>query len=86
MKKLVNRKTNKPIVEFVEETIIFHNKFLESEMRSLGILIPHGLRSLYNGKDCIRLDDKEFQRAFKEVYYLTVMDHEIFKWYEEESL
>jgi hypothetical protein len=80
MKKLVNRNTNQPIVEFDEEKVIFYNKFLENEMRSLGILIPHGLRGVYNGKDCVRLEDKEFQQAFREVYYLTVMDHEMFKW------
>lgn len=82
MRKLVNRNTNQPIVEFVEDKIIFHNKFLENEMRSLGILIPHGLRGIYNGKDCIRLGDKEFPQAFREVYFLTTMDPETFKWSE----
>lgn len=82
MKKLVNKKTNQSIVEFADDKIVFYNKFLENEMRSLGILIPHGLRGIYNGKDCIRLEDKEFPQAFREVYYLTAMNPEIFKWSE----
>lgn len=82
MRRLVNRHTNQSIVEFQENKTIFHNKFLENEMRSIGILIPHGLRGIYHGKDCIRLGDKEFQQAFREVYYLTSMNPETFEWLE----
>lgn len=79
--KLVNVNTNQPIVEFQEDgRILIYSKFLEHEMRSIGITIPPGLRSLYNGKDCVRLGDEEFQRAFKEVFYLTAMNPNIFHW------
>lgn len=77
--RLIHKQTNQPIVEFKEEEVVFHNKFLEHEMRSIGILIPHGLRGIY-GKDCVRLDDEEFQKAFKEIYFLTTMDPEEFEW------
>lgn len=77
--KLVNKQTNKSIVEFDGTKTIFHNKFLEQEMRHIGIIIPHGLRGVY-GKDCIRLEDQEFQQAFQEVYYLTTMNTDIFHW------
>lgn len=82
MKKLINRHTKQPIVEFEENRTIIHNKFLEHEMRSLGILVPHGLRGIYKGKDCIRLEDEEFQKAFREIYYLTAMNPETFQWVE----
>lgn len=52
-------------------------------MRSIGIPVPHGLRGIYNGKDYIRLEDQEFQKAFKEIYYLTAMNHEMFQWTDE---
>lgn len=68
------------MVEFEGKKTHIYNKFLEHEMRSIGIPVPHGLRGLYNGKDYIRLEDEEFQKAFKEIYYLTSMDPEAFQW------
>lgn len=82
MKRLVNKKTQQPIVEFADGKTLIHNKFLEHEMRSIGIPIPHGLRGVYQGKDCIRLEDAEFQKAFQEVYYITAMNPELFQWYD----
>ena len=82
MKRLVHKKTQQPIVEFIEQETVFYNRFLEQEMRNIGIMIPHGLRGVYQGKDCIKLEDTEFQRAFKEVYYLTTMGAENFQWQE----
>ncbi len=80
--KLINVQTNQPIVDFQKDKVVFYSKFLEHEMHSLGIPIPHGLRSLFDGKDCIFLGDKNFQKAFKEVYFLTAMDSQLFEWRE----
>lgn len=80
--KLVNKKNNQSIVEFSEEKTVFHNKFLEQEMRTLGIPIPHGLRGVFQGKDFIYLGDADFQKAFREVYYLVSMNHDQFQWLE----
>lgn len=82
MKRLVNKATKQPIIEFEGKKTIIHNRFLEHEMRSIGIPIPHGLRGIYHGKDCIRLEDEEFQKAFQEIYYLTAMNPEQFQWSE----
>ncbi len=79
---LINRETNQPIIEFQGDKTIFHSKFLEKEMRSMGIPVPHGLRGVYHGKNCICLDDEEFQKAFKEIYYLTAMNPKTFQWRE----
>lgn len=78
--KLVDKKTNKTLIEFEGEKTIVYSKFLENEMRHLGIPIPHGLRGVYHGKDCVCLEDEEFQKAFKEIYYLTAIDTTRFKW------
>ncbi|MFZ0565916.1 MAG: hypothetical protein WAM28_07010 [Chlamydiales bacterium] len=78
--KLVNKQTNEPIIEFEGKKTLFHNKFLEQEMRSIGILIPHGLRGVYHGKNYVRLEDEEFQKAFKEIYCLTSMNPDTFQW------
>ena len=81
--KLINTNTSQSLVEFQGDRTFIHNKFLENEMRTIGIPIPHGLRGVYKGKDCIRLDDPEFQQAFKEIYYLTAMNPDIFQWIDE---
>jgi hypothetical protein len=80
--KLVNIKTAQTIVEFIGEKTLIHNKFLEEEMRILGIPIPDGLRGRYEGRDIIHLGEKRFQEAFKEIYYLTYMDVRGFHWKE----
>lgn len=82
MKQLINCRTKQSIVDFEGDKTIFHNKFLEHEMRDIGILIPHGLRGVYHGKDYVRLEDEEFQKAFQEIYYLTTMNPETFQWLE----
>ncbi len=81
-KQLLNVDSGLPIIEFDGERTHIHNKFLEQEMRTLGIPIPHGLRGLYHGKDSIVLNDPDFQQAFQEVYYLTSMNPATFKWVE----
>ncbi len=82
MKKLINTKTDQPLVEFQGSRVIFHNKFLEKEMEKIGIPIPHGLRGVYHGKESVRLGDEEFQQAFVEVYYILTMNPATFKWIE----
>jgi hypothetical protein len=80
--KLVNTKTSRAILEFKEGKPCFYSKFLENEMRQIGIEIPHGLRGSYQGKTHITLDDTEFERAFKEIYYTQYMNPSQFKWQE----
>lgn len=80
MRRLINKRTQQPIVEFTQGKATFHSRFLENEMRSIGINIPHGLRGIYHGKDTVRLDDIEFEKAFQEIYFLTTMDPTTFEW------
>lgn len=49
-------------------------------MRTLGIPVPPGMRALYAGKDTVVLGEQEFQKAFREIYYPTLMDQELFRW------
>ena len=78
--RLVNIHTHRSIVAFEDKATRIFNKFLEREMKSMGIPIPPGMRGLYEGRDVVYLGDREFQRAFKEIYYITSMDSRIFKW------
>jgi hypothetical protein len=84
-KQLLNMQTGQAIVEFEGKNTLIHNKFLEQEMRTLGIMVPHGLRGIYHGKDCILLDDPDFQQAFQEIYYLTSMNPSQFRWADSQS-
>ncbi len=80
--RLINTNTAQSLVEFQGNETIFHNKFLEREMEMIGIPVPPGLRGVYHGKDCICLGDEDFQKAFREIYYLTAMDPREFQWHE----
>lgn len=80
--RLVNVKNGKPLVEFKKDKTVFYNKYLEREMKRLGVSIPHGMRSRFLGKMEVLLGDPHFQEAFREVYYITSMDHNLFKWEE----
>lgn len=80
--QLINKSTSQPLVEFKGANTIIHSRFLEHEMRSIGIPVPHGLRGVYHGKECVRLEDDDFQSAFKEIYYPTVMNPKLFEWRE----
>ncbi|MFN0065524.1 MAG: hypothetical protein ACKVOH_04725 [Chlamydiales bacterium] len=82
VKKLINTKTEQSIVEFTEQETKFYNRILENEMREMGIPIPHGIRGEYEGKDCVRLGDETFQRAFKEIYIPTYLNAKEFVWIE----
>lgn len=78
--KLINTETHLPLVEFKGAKTIFHSKYLEQEMSRLGIPIPPGMRSFYQGVDNVFLGDPDFQRAFREIYYITSMDPDLFRW------
>jgi hypothetical protein len=80
--KLIDTKNGKVVVEFKKQRAIFYNKYLEREMKKIGIVIPPGVRSFYEGKDCVVLGDPLFEKAFKEIYFLTCIDHTRFKLYE----
>lgn len=78
--RLVNRTTSETLVEFLPGEVRFYNPLLEKEMKTLGIPIPHGMRSLFDGKDTVFLGDDAFERAFREVYYLTYVETAQFQW------
>lgn len=80
--RLVNVETKKAIVEFIGKKTLIHNKFLEEEMKILGIPIPDGMRGLFEGRDTIHLDEEKFQEAFKQIYFFSYMDPRHFKWEE----
>ena len=78
--KLVNTKSGFVVVEYRGDKTIFHDRILEKEMTARGVSIPPPLRSKYGGKSNVRLNEKEFQKAFKEVYCEQALNTPSFKW------
>ena len=78
--KLVNVKSGFVVVEYQGDKTIFHDRMLEKEMTVRGVSIPPPLRSEYGGKSSVRLNEKEFQKAFKEVYCGLAFNSPSFKW------
>jgi len=84
--QLVNLESGFVVVEFIGDKTIIHDPFLSEEMQRSGIVIPHYLQSKFGGKKRIRSDQKEFQRAFKEVYYEFCINHKTYRWQKSSSL
>ncbi len=78
--KLFNSKTGFVVVEFQDNQVIFHDRFLEVEMKNYGVSIPPAMRDLFQGKSAVRLKDKDFPRAFKEVYYPLSINTSVYQW------
>lgn len=78
--QLINSKTGFLVAEYRGDETIFYDRFLEAEMRKRGVSIPPPLQSSFGGKSSIRLGDKDFQRAFKEVYCTLVLDPHKHQW------
>lgn len=79
--KLVNIQTGYTVVEFLDDgTVQFNDRFLEAEMKELGILIPPSLSESFEGKEFVYFGDPLFKRAFKEVYYPYSISTSIYKW------
>ena len=78
--QLVNLESGFVVVEFVGDKTVIYDRFLSEEMQKSGIVIPHYLQSKFGGKKRVRLDQREFQRAFKEVYYEFCINHKAYRW------
>lgn len=80
--KLVNLKNQFIVVEYNDKETIFHDKILEKEMKERGVLIPPALRDRFSGKSSVKMNDPEFQVAFKEVFCPNVFNPKNFEWTE----
>jgi hypothetical protein len=81
--QLVNVKTGFVVVEYKGKKTLFHDRFLEQSMKKHGILIPPFKREDFAGKTVVRLSDKDFQKAFKEIYYPFSMSPQTYQWQED---
>ena len=79
--KLVNTETHEIYAEFSEESSpYFHDKDLAIEFSRFGIAIPQDYRNEFDGKKIIYIEDEEFARAFKEIFYEYHLNHRKFQW------
>lgn len=79
--RLVNQETHTTVVEFRDSETVFSNKVLEKELEE-GIHIPPYARGAYGGKEFVYITDKQFQKAFRELYVDTHYDLKKYKWEE----
>lgn len=78
--KLINTKTGFVVVEFQSGKPHFHDRFLETEMKETGILIPSSFQSEFGGKDTIFYGDAQFEQAFKDIYYPFCISNNLYRW------
>jgi hypothetical protein len=80
--KLIHIKSGFVVAEYQGEKTMIHDRVLEKEMTIRGVMIPSGLRPDYGGKIAVRLNDKEFQKAFKELYSTQAFNPKSYHWEE----
>ena len=61
------------------ETPQFSNPYIQKGFEEFGIIIPAALVKDYNGKERVYLEDPEFEKAFRELYFAFEMDPHEFK-------
>lgn len=82
--RLVNLKTGDTLISFTAgKQPEIKNAVLAGTLRSFGIAIPLYLRPQYGNRLHVLMEDPDFERAFKEVYYTHCMDRDLFQWIEE---
>lgn len=77
---LIHRKTGFVVAEYRGEKTIIYDRVLEKEMALRGVVIPLLLREEYGGKTSVRSHEKEFQKAFKELYFHQVFNPLNYLW------
>ena len=78
--KLVNEETGFVVVEFLDGKAEFHDPFLETEMRQVGIYIPPSKVHRFGEKEIVYLNDQLFKKAFTEIYYPLSIANSMYQW------
>lgn len=78
--KLVNIRTGFVVVEFKDGSPLFHDRFLEAEMKERGVVIPKDKKSDFNGQDTVFPGDPLFLRAFAEIYVPLAIASSLYQW------
>lgn len=71
---LIHRKTGFVVAEYRDDETIIYDRVLAKEMTLRGVIVPHSLREEYGGKTSVHIHEKEFQKAFKELYFHQVFN------------
>jgi hypothetical protein len=73
--KIINLKDNTEFMSVKRgETAKFANPYIQKGFEEFGIIIPPALVKDYSGKERVYLDDPEFEKAFRELYFAFEMD------------
>jgi len=80
--KLIHKKLNNVVVEFIGEAANFSSEMMEWDMENNGIAIPEYLQEDFGGDEVVYLDNPYFQKAFQEVYCVFNINREDYEWKE----
>ena len=77
---LINEETGQVVVTFKNGSAHFNNRFLEEEMKEIGIPIPFLSAPDFEDRQVIYLQDPLFEKAFIEVYCPSFLNDSIYQW------
>ena len=67
-------------MEIHGERVTFHEPFLEAALTQEGISIPGPSQAEFDGKGIVTVEDSDFARAFRDVYYPLSMNSDTSVW------
>lgn len=83
--RIINIATNAEFMHIHSgELAQFTNKYIQQGFEEHGIVIPPGLREEYSGKSMVYLEDPEFEKAFRNLYFSSEMDHNTYQLIEDQ--
>lgn len=82
--KLINTKTGFEVfvIHEIDNSVEIREPQLKNYFQHQGIQIPAMMQKMFEGRHRVKLGEKNFSIALKEVYWRFNMDNAIYRWFE----
>ena len=82
LRQLINENNQLVMVEIHGNSIHFNDPLLETQMKTIGILIPPSQRKHFQDRTVVKLTDPQFLEAFEKYYIPLNLDKGPYIWKE----
>jgi hypothetical protein len=69
------------VINDADQTVEINEPHLKNSFAEKGITIPPVMQEIFEGKEVVKLGDRKFSIALKEVYWRFNLDSKIYKWF-----
>lgn len=65
-----------------DQSVEIKEPTLKKYFQNTGVHIPSALKGSFDDQDFVKLGEKKFASALRQVYWRLNMDNEVYKWFE----